>query len=127
MEFLSGVFSGKKFRFSFLLLAAVLMLEVALRFAYIYEVGRHPFLNLALPQTDLFIDDLMAKNLIHSRPFETNASIYPVTFYYIALIYRIFGTGAFCHDCYDRQKYFWMEERNFCRTRDVVLQDEFFL
>lgn len=92
---LAAPFSKQKISGVMLVMIAVFLTGCVLRFVYVWEVGHHPFLNLALPKTDLFTHDLMAKNAIHPKPFEMSASVYPITINYIALIYRLFGTGSF--------------------------------
>ena len=90
MKFFSNLISRHKVSTLMWIVIFLFLTGGLLRFAYVWEVGQHPFLNLNLPKSDLFAHDLMARNLIHPNPFKISASIYPITVHYIALIYRLF-------------------------------------
>ncbi len=74
------------------LLLSVALFGALLRFAYVWQIGRHPILNLYLPGTDPFIYDLAAKNLNSAHPLNIQTPVNLITIHFIRFIYLVFGT-----------------------------------
>ncbi len=77
------------------LLLALALLGILLRLAYVWEVGHHPLLNLALPGTDQFIYDLMAQNLNAAHPLSIQTPVNLITVHFVRFVYHVFGTNPF--------------------------------
>jgi len=68
-------------------------LGLLFRFAFVWEVGRHPSLNVYLSQSDLYNYDLMAKDLLREQPLGLRMIGYPFFIHYLKIFYQVLGTS----------------------------------